>query len=92
MATTDRDFTPTEGENNNEDLNAMNDQNNQDQDQESNKNQKSARRIDDATNTSGYGSSQRTREDNVGPLQSDLAQLPSQKRRDRGSLTGSGLD
>jgi hypothetical protein len=52
----------------------------------------SARRIDEEANTTGVGSSQRNKEDNVAPLESDLEQLPSEKRRDRGeNLTGPGL-
>lgn len=44
--------------------------------------------------TSGAGSSQRSERDNVGPLDADLADLPSEKRAGRSSgnnLTGSGL-
>lgn len=52
----------------------------------------SARQIDDEKNTTGVGSSQRHKDENVGPLESDLEQLPSEKRRDRGeNLTGPGL-
>lgn len=51
----------------------------------------SKRRTAEETSTSGAGSSQRTHRDNVGPLESDLEQLPSEKRLDRGNLTGPGL-
>lgn len=39
----------------------------------------------------GYGSSQRSERENVGPLDSDLADLPSEKRLDRSNDTGPGL-
>jgi hypothetical protein len=51
-----------------------------------------ARRMDEEINTTGVGSNQRNKEDNVGPLESDMEQLPSEKMRDRGgNLTGPGL-
>lgn len=88
----DRDVRPTRGQESNENWDERND--NSDETKASD--HKDARIIDEQTNTSGAGSSQRNHGDNaagsVGPLDSDLAQLPSQKRRDRGSnLTGSGL-
>lgn len=39
--------------------------------------------------TGGYGSSQRSERDNVGPLDADLNELPSEKRS--GNQSGSGL-
>ncbi len=86
---TDRDVRPQKGQQSNENW----DQNNEEQTSGTNSgNGNDARRIDEETNTSGAGSSQRNKADNVGPLQSDLEQLPSEKRRDRGSnLTGPGL-
>jgi hypothetical protein len=85
---TDRDVKPQRGQQSNENWDESNDRSSS-----GNTERKSdARRIDDETNTSGVGSSQRSKEDNVGPLESDLEQLPSEKRRDRGSnLTGPGL-
>lgn len=56
----------------------------------SDKNEKqglNALEMDEQRNTSGYGSSQRRATDiasgTVGPLDSDLSELPSQKRRNR---------
>ena len=89
---TNRDVRPTRGQESNENW----DDTNNDQETTKAGNSTDARIIDEQTNTSGAGSSQRNHGDNaagsVGPLDSDLEQLPSQKRRDRGSnLTGSGL-
>lgn len=87
---TDRDVRPTRGQESNENWDDRNDD-------QSNAgttagNRSDARTIDDETNTSGAGSSQRTKDENVGPLQSDMEQLPSEKRRDRGgNMTGPGL-
>jgi hypothetical protein len=39
----------------------------------------------------GYGSSQRSERKNVGPLDADLADLPSEKRLDSSNQTGPGL-
>lgn len=39
----------------------------------------------------GYGSSQRSERENVGPLDADLSELPSEKRLDRSNQTGPGL-
>lgn len=87
---TDRDFKPSKGQESNENW----DDANQGQENTSDDtNQKaSATRMDEDQNTSGYGSSQRGSKENVGPLDADFEQLPSEKRRDRGSnLTGPGL-
>ncbi len=49
-------------------------------------------RVDEETNTTGIGSAQRNKPDNVAPLDPDLEQLPSEKRRERGgNQTGPGL-
>ena len=86
MPDRDRDFQPEEGQQSNQNWDDQNDQS------RSNEKGKGAENIDRQTNTSGAGSSQRNKEDNVGPLQSDLEQLPSEKRRDGGNITGSGID
>ena len=86
---TDRDVRPQQGQQSNENWDENNDK--RSSGTPSNK-ENSARQIDDETNTTGVGSSQRNKKDNVGPLESDLEQLPSEKRRDRGeNLTGPGL-
>ena len=86
---TDRDVRPQQGQQSNENW----DQNNDQQTSGTSSGRGSdARRTDEETNTTGVGSSQRNKEDNIGPLQSDLEQLPSEKRRDRGgNQTGPGL-
>ena len=86
---TDRDVRPQQGQQSNENW----DQNNDSRTSGTNSGKgNGARQIDEETNTTGVGSSQRNKEDNVGPLESDLEQLPSEKRRDRGeNLTGPGL-
>jgi hypothetical protein len=84
---TDRDVRPQKGQQSNENWDENNDSRTGDAGQRN-----SARQVDDETNTTGVGSSQRNKQDNVGPLESDLEQLPSEKRRDRGeNLTGPGL-
>jgi hypothetical protein len=86
---TDRDVRPQQGQQSNENWDDNNDQRSSGTRSGSGSN---ARSIDDETNTTGAGSSQRNKQDNVGPLQSDLEQLPSEKRRDRGgNMTGPGL-
>ena len=82
---TNPDFKPGRGQESNENWDERN-PNSSDDTKASN-----PRIIDEQTNTAGAGSSQRSRTDNVGPLDSDLEQLPSEKRRDRGNLTGPGL-
>ena len=83
---TDRDVRPQKGQQSNENWDRNNDN------RSGTNSEKSAREIDDEINTTGVGSSQRSRQDNVGPLESDLEQLPSEKRKDRGeNLTGPGL-
>jgi hypothetical protein len=85
---TDRDVRPQQGQKSNENW----DDNEQSASDTSAGRSSDARRTDEETNTTGAASSQRNREDNVGPLESDMEQLPSEKRRDRGSnLTGPGL-
>lgn len=88
---TDKDYRPSEGQQSNErwdDIN-LNSGNSQDEKTADNTKKKGmdARELDEQTNTSGYGSSQRTGLDNaagsVGPLDSDLNELPSEKRRNR---------
>jgi len=85
---TDRDVRPQKGQESNENW----DDNSNTLSTGTGTSASDARRLDDETNTSGVGSTQRNKEDNLGPLESDLEQLPSEKRRDRGSnLTGPGL-
>ena len=86
---TDRDVRPQQGQQSNENW----DENSDSRSSGTNAGKgNSARQIDDETNTTGVGSTQRNKQDNVGPLESDLEQLPSEKRRDRGeNLTGPGL-
>jgi len=87
---TDRDVRPTRGQESNENWDDKN--TDQQSDNPSAGDRSNARSIDEQTNTSGAGSTQRSRADNVGPLDSDLAQLPSQKRMERGgNLSGPGL-
>ena len=43
------------------------------------------------TRATGYGSSQRSERDNVGPLDADLNELPSKRRTSGNNQTGSGL-
>src|SRR6478672_10321927 len=86
---TDKDVRPQQGQQSNENWDENNDSRSSGT---SSGKGNSARQIDEETNTTGVGSSQRNKEDNVGPLQSDLEQLPSEKRKDRGgNLTGPGL-
>ncbi|HUQ66451.1 MAG TPA: hypothetical protein VM101_09865 [Flavitalea sp.] len=85
---TDRDVRPQQGQQSNENW----DENNDNAFQNPNSAKGNAVKTDQETNTTGAGSGQRNKQDNVGPLQSDLEQLPSEKRRDRGgNLTGPGL-
>ena len=85
---TDRDVRPQQGQQSNENWDANNDS----RSTGTSSGKGNARQTDDETNTTGVGSSQRNKTDNVGPLDSDLEQLPSEKRRDRGeNLTGPGL-
>jgi hypothetical protein len=85
---TDRDVKPTRGQESNENWDKNNDQ---DTSAERPNSGSDARRIDEETNTSGAGSSQRSKAENVAPLDSDLEQLPSEKRIDRNNKTGPGL-
>ena len=85
---TDRDVRPQKGQESNENW----DDNSNTLSTGAETSKSDARKLDDEINTSGVGSTQRNKEDNLGPLESDLEQLPSEKRRDRGSnLTGPGL-
>jgi hypothetical protein len=86
---TNRDVRPQKGQQSNENWDANNDRRS---DVSNPGRGNSARQKDDETNTTGAGSTQRNKEENVGPLESDLEQLPSEKRKDRGeNLTGPGL-
>lgn len=83
---TDRDVRPQKGQESNENWDDNNDK------RSAGTKAGKGNRMDEEINTSGSGSSQRSQEDNVGPLDSDLEQLPSEKQRDRGNnLTGPGL-
>ena len=85
---TDRDVRPQKGQQSNENWDDNSDRRTED----TSSGRSSARNIDDEINTTGVGSAQRNKEDNLGPLHSDLEQLPSEKRRDRGgNQTGPGL-
>lgn len=85
---TDRDVRPQQGQKSNENW----DQNNDQRTSDTSSGRGDARNIDEQTNTTGAGSSQRNKQDNVGPLESDLEKLPSEKRKDRGeNQTGPGL-
>jgi hypothetical protein len=86
MPDRDRDFQPEEGQQSNQNWDDQNDQS------KSRETKPDAENTDRRTNTSGAGSSQRRKDDNVGPLDSDLSQLPSEKRRDRKDISGSGID
>lgn len=86
---TDRDVRPQKGQQSNEN---WDDQNTERTPGTTSGRGSDARSIDEETNTTGVGSSQRSKDENVGPLESDLEQLPSEKRKDRGeNLTGPGL-
>lgn len=83
---TDRDVRPQRGQQSNENWDDPNQQS------ADNTSGSSNARNDEETNTTGVGSTQRNREDNIGSLESDLEQLPSEKRTDRGNnQTGPGL-
>jgi len=77
---TDRDVRPTTGQESNEN---WDDTGEKEPDTKVSGGKESARRIDEETNTSGYGSAQRSAADNVGPLDSDFGELPSEKRAGR---------
>lgn len=87
MAKRDRDFKPEEGQQGNQNWDDQNDKINQPGTEEEKTSSAEAK----DRSTLGAGSSQRSREDNVGPLDADLSQLPSEKRMDRGNQTGPGL-
>jgi len=89
MADRDKNYRPSTGQKSNEN---WDDQNDQRQQQEEPKQDTSTGRTEQETDSSGYGSSQRNKPDNVAPLDPDLEQLPSEKRRERNSnQTGPGL-
>jgi len=101
MTDRNRDFQPEKGQQSNQNWDDQNDQLN-DQDQQTRSTSDDQDESSDRTrainerNTSGAGSSQRTATGDtgygdVGPLDSDLERLPSEKRRDRGNLSGPGL-
>jgi hypothetical protein len=86
---TDRDVRPQKGQQSNENWDENNDQRSSGT---TSGRGSDARNTDDESNTTGVGSSQRNKEENVRPLESDLEQLPSEKRKDRGgNMTGPGL-
>lgn len=85
----DRDFRPDEGQQSNENW----DDNKESQPDTNVAHGEGSRRIDEQTNTSGYGSSQRAERDNVGPLDADFGSLPSEKRAGtNNSATGQGIE
>jgi hypothetical protein len=83
---TDPDVKPSRGQESNENW----DRQGEDSSSET-RSSATSRRIDEETNTSGAGSAQKASRDNVGPLDADLEQLPSEKRIDRNNQTGPGL-
>jgi hypothetical protein len=86
----DRDYRPEQGQESNQNWDDMNDD--RQQKEQPGTEQTSTRTTNEELSSSGAGSSQRDKDDNVGPLQSDLNDLTSEKRMDRGSnLTGPGL-
>lgn len=92
MTDRNRDYRPEEGQQSNQNWDDNNDQNtNREQSFQNTDNKGNARVIDDQLNSSGIGSSQRRDDGNVGPLDSDLEDLPSHKRIDRNNQTGPGL-
>ena len=87
---TDRDVRPARGQESNENWDDSSEQPGTD----TNAGNKGTnpRRMDEETNTTGMGSSQRNKKDNVAPLDPDFEELPSEKRKDRGNnQTGPGL-
>lgn len=87
---TDRDVKPTRGQESNENWDDTGEN-----DPGTNAGESRVRN-DEETNTTGYGSSQRTQRDgveNVGPLDADMGELPSQKWSDRHSGSSTqGID
>ena len=55
------------------------------------KDSSSSRATRENTSSQGYGSSQRKDQENVGPLDADLNELPSKRRTSGNNQTGSGL-
>ncbi len=106
MADRNRDFRPEEGQQSNQNWDDNNngagqntsntargtEQHERDSTKE-NKSQKKGdnRAVEEQINTTGAGSSQRRDDGNVGPLDSDLDELPSKTRINRSNQTGPGL-
>lgn len=87
---TDRDVKPAQGQQSNEN---WDDETGTVSDSNVSNSGVNSRTIDEQTNTSGYGSSQRAEHGNVGPLDADFGTLPSQKRASRNnSATGQGIE
>ncbi|MBA4166270.1 MAG: hypothetical protein H0X41_01755 [Chitinophagaceae bacterium] len=87
---TDRDVKPARGQESNEN---WDDTGEKEQDTNVSHPGESSRRINEQTDTSGYGSSQKAERGNVGPLDADFGELPSEKRAGRNnSATGQGID
>jgi hypothetical protein len=87
---TDRDVKPTRGQESNEN---WDDTGEKEPDTNVSDTGENSRRINEETNTSGYGSSQKAERGNVGPLDADFDKLPSEKRAGRNnSATGQGIE
>jgi hypothetical protein len=80
---TDRDVKPTRGQESNENWDDTGKE--EGTDTNAGKRGTNPRTIDEETNTSGVASSQKSKQDNVGPLDADFNALPSEKRRERNS-------
>lgn len=94
MSNRNRDFKPEEGQQTNEnwdDQNTHSTQSGRNEPNSDNQKKGTSRSVADQTSSTGAGSSQRRDDGNVGPLDSDLEQLPSEKRIDRSNQTGPGL-
>jgi hypothetical protein len=90
---TDPDYKPQRGQEGNQN---WDDSNTDSSNEGTEANTSNARRTNEETNTSGAGSAHRTDTSDtgagsVGPLDADLAQKTSDKRLDRGNVTGPGL-
>lgn len=87
---TDRDVKPTRGQESNENWDDTGEK-----EPDTNAGESKVRK-DEETNTTGYGSSQKTqhgRVENPGPLDADFDELPSQKWSDRHSgSAGQGIE
>jgi hypothetical protein len=78
---TDPDVRPSKGQESNENW----DDNREKGDQTNVSHRAGSERTTEQSNTSGYGSSQKSERGNVGPLDADLEKLPSEKRRESGT-------